>query len=174
MHPLLEETRDLLAQPLAGSSPEQVALHPHGDAACWNAWQVVEHLSATWRATTQGLEDRAQKGRPLLTRPTMAQRVRQVAVCRLGYFPKGLKAPAMVKPSDGPPEPVSGDELIAQFSAALAAMDSLLTRMEAAAKGSAVLTHFVLGPLTVEGWRRFHRAHARHHSPQIARALQRE
>jgi hypothetical protein len=172
MHPVLEQTRAVLARPLAGCSPEQVARHPGNDPARWSAWQVIDHLSATWRSTIRGLEDRLQKGRPLQSRPNLKQRVRQLAVCYLGRFPNGRQAPDPVRPSAAPAEPISGDQLIAQLTATLMAMDALLERLEPDSRGAPVLTHFALGPLSVSGWRRFHRAHARHHAPQIERALQ--
>jgi DinB superfamily len=172
VHPLLNQTRDSLAAPLAGLSAEQVARHPAGDPARWNARQIVEHLCATWRSTIGGIEDRLQKGRPLRTRPTFAQRCRQLAVCEFGFVPKKREAPSAVRPSDDPSgTPLTGDELIVRFSAMLAAMDDVLNRIEPQAKDSPVLTHFLLGPLSVRQWRRFHRAHARHHAAQVERAV---
>jgi DinB superfamily len=171
VHPLLNQTRDLLAASLAGCSAEQVARHPAEDPARWSAQQVVEHLSATWRITTSGIEDRLQKARPLRTRPTLAQRCMQFTVCELGLFPLRRPAPPLVQPSAVPAQPVSGDELIARLSATLAAMDQMLNRIEPLSKGAPILTHFVLGPLTVRRWRSFHRVHARHHIAQIERAI---
>ncbi len=171
VHPLLDQTRELLAVPLAGCSAEQLARHPAGDPTRWNAQQVIEHLCATWCSTTGGIEDRLQKGRPLRTRPTLAQRCRQLAVCEFGFLPKRRAAPPAVLPKDAPGVPLTGDELIARFSATLAAMDEALNRIEPQAKDAPVLTHFLLGPLSVRQWRRFHRAHARHHAAQIERAI---
>jgi hypothetical protein len=170
VHPLLDEIRELLSAPLAGCSAEQVARHPSGDPARWSAQQVIEHLTATWRMTIAGIEDRLKKGRPLKTRPTFRQRALQVVICEIGYFPKGISAPEFVRPSTGQP-PASGDELIARLNATLAAMDSVLNRIEPEAHGSIVLNQGLLGPLTVQRWRRFHRAHARHHIVQIKRAI---
>jgi hypothetical protein len=171
VHPLLDQTRELLAAPLAGCSAEQVGRHPSGDPARWSAQQVIEHLSATWRSTSSGIEDRLQKNRPLRTRPTLAQRCMQLAVCECGYLPKRRTAPPGVQPGETNAEPVSGDELIARFSATLAAMDRVLNRIEPQSKSAPVLTHFLLGPLSVRQWRRFHRVHARHHARQIERAI---
>jgi hypothetical protein len=171
VHPLLDQTRELLAAPLAGCSAEQIACHPAGDLTRWSAQQVIEHLSATWRSTTTGIEDRLRKGRPLRSRPTLAQRCMQLAVCELGFFPKGRTAPALVQPSAMQGEPMSGDQLIARFTATLAAMDRMLDRIEPQSKGAPVLNHFVLGPLSVRRWRSFHRTHARHHAAQIERAV---
>ena len=171
VHPLLNQTRDLLAAPLAGCSAEQVARHPAGNPARWSARQLVEHLSATWRSTIGGIEDRLEKGRPLRTRPTLMQRCMQLAVCEFEFLPKRREAPPAVRPKDAPGTPLTGDELIARFSATLAEMDDVLNRIEPRAKDAPVLTHFLLGPLNVRQWRRFHRAHARHHAAQIERAI---
>ena len=171
VHPLLDQIRELLANPLAGRSAEQTARHPANDPTRWSAHQVIEHLSATWRSTANGIEDRLQKDRPLRTRPTFAQRCMRLAVCECGFFPKGRKAPLPVQPGEPEGEPLNGDELIARFSAPLAGMDLMLSRIEPQAKNAPVLTHFLLGPLNVQQWRRFHRVHARHHVAQIERAI---
>jgi hypothetical protein len=95
----------------------------------------------------------------------------QLAVCECGYLPKRRTAPPGVQPGETNAEPVSGDELIARFSATLAAMDRVLNRIEPQSKSAPVLTHFLLGPLSVRQWRRFHRVHARHHARQIEHAI---
>ncbi len=99
VHPLLNETRELLAAPLAGCSAEQVARHPAGNPARWSAQQLIEHLSATWRMTIAVSKIVWKKDRPLRTRPTLTQRCMQLAVCEFGYFPKGHEAPAAVQPT---------------------------------------------------------------------------
>ncbi|MGI8771135.1 MAG: DinB family protein [Acidobacteriaceae bacterium] len=177
MHPEFERTRALLTSPLAGVSCQAVAKHPGGRAECWNAQQVVEHLCATWRLTTAGIEDRLRKGRPLQTRPTLMHRVHQFTVCRLGLFPHGREAPEAVRPPIELPAGMDGDRLIAQIASTLQAMDTALARIEADAStggevGAAVLTHHILGPLSVAQWRRFHCVHTRHHVPQIRKAFQ--
>jgi hypothetical protein len=171
VHPLLNQTRDLLAKALAGCSAERLVQHPAGDPTRWNAQQIVEHLCATWSSTIRGMEDRLQKGRPLRTRPTFRQRCMQLAVCEFGVLPMKSEAPPAVRPTDAPGVPLTGNELIARFSTTLAAMDDALNRIEPQAKDAPVLTHFLLGPLSVRQWRRFHRAHARHHAAQIKRAI---
>jgi DinB superfamily len=171
VHPLLDQIRELLAAPLAGCSAEQLVQHPSNDPTRWSAHQVIEHLSATWRSTTSGIEDRLRKGRPLLTRASFTQRCMQLAVCKCGFFPIGRKAPPEVQP-DGPSGGLlHGDELIAHFTTTLAAMDRMLNRIEPQSRNAPVLTHFLLGPLSVPQWRRFHRVHARHHVAQIKHAI---
>lgn len=171
VHPVLNQTRDMLAKALAGHTAEQLARHPAGDGARWSACQVMEHLRATWRLTTAGLEDRLRKGRPLQTRPTLSQRWRQVVICDLGFFPRGREAPPPTRPAAAPSPEMDGDALIACMHEDLAALDGALNRMEPAAGGKVALTHMMLGPLTVSQWRRFHRVHARHHLRQISAAL---
>jgi hypothetical protein len=174
VHPTLDQIRELLAAPLAGCSAEQLIQHPSNDARRWNARQVIEHLSATWRSTTNGIEDRLRKGRPLLTRASFKQRCMQFAVCECGFFPTGRKAPPAVQPDGPSDELLRSDALIAHFTTTLAAMDSMLNRIEPQSKNAPVLTHFRLGPLSVQRWRRFHRVHARHHVAQIERAIRGE
>ena len=171
VHPLLDQIHELLAAPLAGCSAEQLSHHPYDDPTRWSARQVIEHLATTWCSTTNGIEDRVQKDRPLRTRPTFTQRCMQLAVCECGYFPKSRKAPLGVQPGATNDEPLSGDQLIIRFTTALAAMDLTLNRIESRSKNAPVLTHFLLGPLNVRQWRRFHRVHARHHVTQLTRAI---
>ena len=95
----------------------------------------------------------------------------QWGVCNLGYFPKGREAPSMVRPAAAPTELISGDGLIGEITQILSAMDAALNRIETQSKTAPMLTHHILGPLNVQQWRRFHRAHARHHIAQIERAL---
>ena len=169
VHPLLDQIRELLATPLAGCSADQLARHPAGDPSCWSGQQVIEHLIATWRMTIAGIEDRIRKGRPLKTRPTLRQRALQLLICELGYFPTGSAAPEASRPAVQ--SPISGDQLIARMSEALDTMDTMLARIEPQARGAPVLNQGLLGPLNVRQWRRFHRAHARHHVAQIKRAI---
>ena len=169
VHPLLDEIRELLAAPLAGCSADQLALHPAGDPSHWSAEQVIEHLIATWRMTTTGIEDRIRKARPLKTRPTLRHRALQMLICELGYFPTGLAAPEAVRPTVQPT--ADGNQLIARMSEALDRMDAMLARIEPEACGARVLKQGCLGPMNVRQWRRFHRAHARHHVAQIKRAI---
>ena len=169
VHPLLDEIHDLLAAPLAGSSADQLARHPAGDPSRWSAQQVIEHLIATWRMTAAGIEDRIRKARPLKAQPTLRQHALQILVCELGYFPTGRSAPETVRPAVQPP--ASGDQLIARISEALSTMDAMLARIEPEAHGAPVLNQGLLGPLNVRHWRRFHRAHARHHVAQLERAI---
>jgi hypothetical protein len=169
VHPLLDEIQGLLAVPLAGASADQLARHPGGDPSRWSAQQVIEHLMATWRLSTAGIEDRLRKGRPLKTRPTLRQRILQMLICEPGWFPGGRAAPEAVRPAIHPP--TSGDQLIAHMNETLARLDAMLARIEPEAGSTPVLNQGLLGPLNVRQWRRFHRAHARHHITQIEGAL---
>lgn len=169
VHPLLDEIRDMLAAPLAGSSADELARHPAGDPSRWSAQQVIEHLIATWRMTAAGIEDRVRKARPLKTHPTLRQHALQILICEFGYFPTGGSAPEAVRPAVQPP--VSGDQLIARINEALGTMDAMLAHIEPEAHGAPILNQGLLGPLNVRQWRRFHRAHARHHVDQIERAI---
>ena len=172
VHPALAEIRVLLTAELTGATVEQVARHPDDDPAQWSAQQVIEHLTTTWRMTTNGVEDRMRKQRPLQTRPSVRQRCAQLVICDCGFFPAGLKAPAATQPAAVQSGVMDGAALAARMAAELEAMDTALNRIEPTAGNAAVLTHMVLGPLNVRRWRRFHRVHARHHLQQLRAALQ--
>jgi DinB superfamily len=171
VHPVLIETRDLLAKELAGRTADEVSRHPGGDAKRWNAQQVIGHLGNTWELMSKGMADRLAKGRQLQTRPTLLLRFWQFLICDLGYFPPGREAPSPTLPPAEAAATLDGDAIVAQIHARLEAMDAVLERMEPFAAGQVALTHMVLGPLTVAQWRRFHRTHARHHAKQIRAAL---
>ncbi len=171
MHPVVEQTFAVLAEPLAGCPAEALLRHPGGNTDVWSAWQVIDHLSRTWTATSVGIAERLQKGRPLQTRPSMQQRIGTVAVCRLGYFPNGRKAPGIVVPAAKPHMLLTGDMLAEQMRATLTEMNERLSQAEQNAGRARFLTHPVLGPLSIADWRLFHRAHARHHAPQLQRAV---
>lgn len=171
MHPVLEQTFQSLAGPLRGCPADALMRHPAGDARNWSGWQVVDHLSRSWQSTSVNLDERLQKNRPLQTRPSLQQQIGTIAVCRMGYFPKGRQSPERVLPGPNPEAPITGDALIEQIRATLDEMDRCLSKAEQQAGRARVLTHPVLGPLNVENWRLFHRAHARHHAPQLERAV---
>jgi hypothetical protein len=171
VHPTLAQIRVLLADELTGATAEQLARHPDADSARWSAQQVIEHLMSSRRLTAASVEERLGK-RMLQTRATLGQRVGQIAVCECGYFPRGRKSPAAVMPKEDGAVAISGNALVQQVSEQLTDMSSVLDRMEVQAGGADVLTHPVLGPLSVRRWRRFHLVHARHHLQQIRDALQ--
>jgi hypothetical protein len=84
-------------------------------------------------------------------------------VVELGHMPRGLQAPARVKPTGQPSVTAVADAL-----AQLDHMDETLSRCEMRFGRRALLAdHPILGPLSLRQWRRFHWVHTRHHMRQL-------
>jgi Protein of unknown function (DUF1569) len=133
----------------------------------WSCSQIAEHLLLTYTATTKGTLKAMQAGTPLGGKPTLRDRLATFYVAGLGLMRSGRTAPKHTTPK-GSAEAVS----LRQFNDALVAMDATLTDAEKRFGSNVkLLDHPMLGPLTAQQWRRFHRAHARHHLKQIAGRL---
>jgi hypothetical protein len=129
----------------------------------WSASLILEHLLLTFTATTKGLLKTMQAGEPFCRDANWRDRTGRFYVLRLGRIPSGLKATKNITPKQGLP----GNTLGA-FNDALVALNATLSDAERRfGKKIRILEHPVLGPLTAEEWRRFHRVHAEHHFRQI-------
>jgi hypothetical protein len=174
MDPALQKLQSELSRSLHGLDPVQAQLHPKHDSARWNICQIAQHLLMTFASTTSSIQDRLAKGTPTRSRPTSSQFLPRLFVIRLGFIPVRREAPALVIPPACTPAPhPSGDELTSAVLASLTTMDSVLTQAEGLFSSAPCLSHFVLGPLSIPQWRRFHLVHGRHHTRQIA-AIRRE
>ncbi len=133
------------------------------DGGRWSAAEVVEHLDRGYTATARGLERCLAADKPLLTPGTLSNRFWTGVVVSLGYFPRGREAPERVVPVGN----MSLAEAVDSARRSLRVLD--LAAMGASGRfGRAkVMNHPVLGPLTVDQWRRFHWIHTRHHRRQI-------
>ncbi len=101
--------RDELAKALAGLDERQTQLKPGGDPARWSIQQIVGHLLLTYKATIEAVDARVAKGAATKASPSVAQRVGQFALCRIGYFPRGRLAPERVTAAtDAPAVPGAG------------------------------------------------------------------
>ena len=135
-------------------------------AGKWTSGQILEHLLLTFKATTKGLRNVMDAGRPLGGKPTLRDRVRTLYVAKLGKMPAGRMSPELALPKDG----LDMDSL-RRFYDALVALDATLADGERRFGNRVkLLDHPVLGPLSIKDWRRFHRAHANHHLKQVAKA----
>ena len=129
----------------------------------WSIAQVLEHLYLTYTGTVKGCERALASQNPLATPQTAKQRLKTLVVVTLGYYPRGIQAPAQVHPKGIPAEQVVSD-----IARQIAAMDELLTRCEQRlGKRNKLFNHPILGALTGEQWRKFHWIHGRHHVQQI-------
>jgi hypothetical protein len=147
---------------VAGMSAEALAWHQDGR---WSSAAILDHLAKAYGGTAyilrKCLGDGAPKGRP----SSMRQRFFTFVITRLGWFPTGVKAPAVSEP-DG----LGPDEALAAARSQLAAFDEVAAQCRARFGPRAlVANHPLLGGFTVDQWRRFHRVHTRHHMRQIAR-----
>ena len=130
----------------------------------WSASSIIEHLILTYTGTTKGTLKTLQASEPFCRETTWRDRMAQFYVVGLGIFPRGRKAPKGAEPSG---EPL--DDPLRRFNDALVAMNATLNDAERRfGKASRILEHPILGPMTAEQWRRFHRVHAFHHLAQIA------
>lgn len=161
MSPELEQIRRE-AERLAGNI-SQVDWHyaPQGK---WSCAQIFEHLLLSYTVTTKGALQAMQIGKPLGGKPTLRDRIGALYVASLGFLPSGQASPRQTTPKEG-----VGLDSLRPFHDALVAMDATLADAEKRF-GSRVklLDHPILGPLTAQQWRRFHRTHAKHHMKQIA------
>jgi hypothetical protein len=129
----------------------------------WCTAQILEHLMLTYTSTTRGTLRTMESGEVLIRKQTLRERTAAFLVIGLGVFPSGRKATKQATPNNG----LSPDSL-RRFNDALVAMDATLNDAERRFGGKTkMLEHPVLGPLTVNEWRRFHRIHAKHHFRQV-------
>jgi hypothetical protein len=169
MHPVLQQAYAALSKELEGLDLSATQAHPRGDASAWSVQQVIEHLLATYATCTASLDGRLAKGRPLESPLSFRLRFWQWVIIDVGYFPPGRKAPEPVRPGVVTLAAQDGAGLAQNVRAALSKLDTALDRVQAVYPARPVVTHIVLGPLTVCQWRRFHRVHARHHAKQLVR-----
>jgi len=169
----LEVLRDELARALHGLDEHQTQLRPANDSARWSVQQIVGHLRLTYVATIEAMDARIAKASPTKSKPSAIQYVVQFTLIRIGYFPRGRKAPARVTAA-ADEIAISGSELFQGIDTALSAMEERIERA-AAIFGShrRVISHMALGPLSINQWRKFHLIHGRHHIRQIM-AIRRE
>jgi len=161
VHPEIQRARDTLFDAIRDLTPDQADVAP---GARWSVAGIVEHLSLTYSKSSAGMARRREKGPGVAARSrTLQQRVQQFVIVTLGYFPPGRESPTAVVPTGRPYR-----ELLADLDRVFSELDASLTATASVLGGSrAVLDHPVLGPFSVNQWRRFHLVHTRHHAKQI-------
>jgi hypothetical protein len=129
----------------------------------WSIAQVLEHLYLTYTGTAKGCERALTSQKPLATPQTAKQWFKTMVVVKLGYYPRGIQAPAQVHPKGIP-----ADQIVPDIVRQIANMSELLTRCEQRfGERNKLFDHPVLGALTAEQWRKFHWIHGQHHVQQI-------
>ena len=164
MHSYLERLRRELEHAIAGANPASLEYVPDGK---WSPAQILEHLLLTYQGTNKGATRCLEKGSSLASAGTFADRVRAFAVVNLGYFPSGRKSPERAVPRGMP-----GDRVQSAIFAAIQEMDAGLAECERKfGPSTKLMDHPVIGPLSVQQWRKFHWVHGRHHARQIRERL---
>jgi len=158
----LEELKRAVESAVEGLSSEQLVWHP---ADKWCAAEVLEHLYLTYTGTIKGFTKVLESGKPLVTRASMKQRMRTLVVVGFKHMPEGRQAPANTRPRGVP-----GVKVRSEVGAKIVEMDAIIAQCEARfGRGSLLLDHPILGPLSATQWRKFHFVHGRHHVKQLLR-----
>ncbi len=169
MHQVLADTCNRFMAELGAVDTASAQVHPAGRPFCWTIQQVVEHLLLSLRASRGELEERLRKGcvssRTHRTRPEW---LLQLMVLGVGYMPVGVPAPPEMSPAATLPM-ASGRELALQLERELEMMDATLDICRKRFGMDRVGRHFLLGPLRIDQWRRYHAVHLRHHLKQVRR-----
>ncbi|MCU1309925.1 MAG: DinB superfamily protein [Candidatus Angelobacter sp.] len=164
MNPVFAETLAAIDSATQGMTEEQLTYHPEGK---WSTAQILEHLSLAFGGTAKAFERAFTEGKPLGDNPSFKQKLRDMLVLEIGYFPRGRTAPPMVTPKGE----MKGLEALAKIRENLLRMDKAHGECQKTlSRERCIANHPVLGPLTFEQWPKFHRVHTLHHMKQV-RAL---
>ena len=168
MHAVLKSAFDDMSEELAHFDATSANVHPRGLLHCWTVRQVVEHLVLSMDATCKELEQRLEKGRvQRRVQRTRAEWALQLMVLSMGHMPRGV--PAIPETVPATEEGTVGvRDLVAQLEAAIEKMDATFDQARQMFGMERVGRHFLLGPLRVDQWRRYHVLHLRHHLKQVA------
>lgn len=167
MHAVLRLAFDDLAQELSRFDAKSAHVHPRGFEHCWTVRQIVTHLILSMDATRTELETWLAKGKlPGHAQRTRAEWALQLMVLSAGHMPRGVPAPRETTPSDDDGLTGVGD-LRARLENATEMLDATLDRCRHRFGMERVGRHFLLGPLRVDQWRRYHALHLSHHLRQM-------
>lgn len=160
MHHTTKQIREAIANSTDKLSEDQMRLHPEGK---WDSAAILEHLALTYGSTARVMQKCLREGKPLATSATLKHRAARLLLLRLNYIPPGRKAPAKVVPAG-----MSGQEARELILANLEKMDEAFALCEERfGTKIKIADHPVLGPIPLDGWRKFHVLHTRHHMKQI-------
>jgi hypothetical protein len=167
MNPTLHRLQREIAFCLQGLDATQTQLQPRSRPHKWTIQQIVEHLLLTYSGTEMALSARLVKSTATRAKPSLPQHLGQYTVIRLGYFPHGRKSPPLATPAPTT-HPLCGEELTAAAAEHLVRLDEICAEAEQIF-GATVrcASHMVLGPLSVDQWRKFQLIHGEHHLKQI-------
>jgi Protein of unknown function (DUF1569) len=167
MHPVFQSALREVAAELGGFDATSASVHPWGRPHCWSVQQIVEHLVLSMDATRATLEERLAEGR--LGQNLHRSRTEwalQLMILSAGHMPKGVGAPRATTPAANMPS-TGVRELTERLDAAIESLDATLDQCRQRFGMERVGRHFLLGPLRVDQWRRYHVLHLRHHLKQM-------
>jgi hypothetical protein len=170
MHPVFQSAfRDVSAE-LDGFDATSANVHPWGRPHCWSVQQIVEHLVLSMDATRTALEERLEKGRPGRNlHRSRTEWALQLMILSAGHMPKGVGAPREITPPVNLPA-TGVRELTERLETSIDLLDATLDQCRHRFGMERVGRHFLLGPLRIDQWRRYHVLHLQHHLKQM-RAL---
>ncbi len=167
MHPVLKSGFLQISAEIAHFDSTSAGVHPWGRPHCWSVQQVVEHLILSMDTTRKALEERLAKGRPeRRSGRTRTEWVMQLMMLSAGHMPKGVGATEETTPA-AQIAPMGVHELTQRLEAEIEELDATLDRIRQRFGMERVGRHFLLGPLRVDQWRRYHALHLKHHLRQI-------
>lgn len=160
----LTDLPDLVLSPLAGRADSDWYRAPPGK---WSPVQIVQHLALGVEYSARTFESRRAHA-PMQRRPRSPKElIGYVLVLRLGWVPRGRRAPTATRPADRPERTV----VERQFREAVQRLLALERELLPARRADLFTKHPVLGDLTLPEWGRFHILHCRHHAKQIRERL---
>jgi hypothetical protein len=167
MHPVFQSALREVTAELGGFDATSASVHPCGRPHCWSVQQIVEHLVLSLDATQTTLEERLSKGRPgrNLHRSRTEWAV-QLMILSAGHMPKGVGAPRETTPAANLAS-MGVREMTDRLERAIESLDATLDQCRQRFGMERVGRHFLLGPLRIDQWRRYHVLHLRHHLKQI-------
>jgi len=160
MNPHLEKCLAIVVDATNGAGDE---CRTRRDPKQWSVVEILEHLTRAYSGTAKGFERCVEKGVSLATGATTTQRLQQVVLISLGYFPAGRESPKHILPTGE----LDLGAVLAAVRRDLARLDESAARARQALGTGKMLDHPILGALTVEQWMKFHEIHTRHHARQI-------
>ena len=172
MHAVLQQVFDSWSAELSAAPAEWCQMHPLQDDRLWSAQELIEHLVLTCRSTSRVLSKRLERGRPTADHSTPVQWLLQMIILSFGHMPRGAPAPGFARPDQLHWQPTGGAQLLELLRQEIDQMDALLDQCRQRFGLQRVATHFMLGPLRPDQWRRFHVVHMRHHLGQLRRLEQ--
>jgi hypothetical protein len=160
MDPRLKTLQLQIAESISGLDNERLTFHDPGQ---WCIAEILEHLYWTYTGTIKGFARLLESGKAQVSQATWKNLTQSMIVVGLGYMPSGRKSPAVARPRG-----LAAEKVAQEIGPKITEMDTVLA--ECAAKFGArvkVLDHPVLGPFSIEQWRKFHLVHGLHHVKQI-------